>query len=97
MKQREVAIPPERKVYIVTAVERLLKLYEATKSRKDPEDRKVEKQPAKKPLPQSTFLCKVVGLTPTGRTTVATLRLNRPLILAIRAEEAVRGRHPPRR
>jgi hypothetical protein len=37
----------------------------------------------------------VVGLTPTGRTTVATLRLNRPLILAIRAEEAVRGRHPP--
>jgi hypothetical protein len=37
----------------------------------------------------------VVGLTPTGRTTVATLRLNRPLILAIRAEEAVRGQHPP--
>jgi len=39
----------------------------------------------------------VVGLTPTGRATVATLRLNRPLILAIRAEEAVRGRHPPPR
>jgi HNH endonuclease len=39
----------------------------------------------------------VVGLTPTGRTTIATLRLNRPLILAIRAEEAIRGRHPPHR
>jgi hypothetical protein len=39
----------------------------------------------------------VVGLTPTGRTTVASLSLNRPLILAIRAEEAARGRQPPRR
>jgi hypothetical protein len=39
----------------------------------------------------------VVGLTPTGRTTVAALSLNRPLILAIRVEEALRGRHPPRR
>ena len=38
----------------------------------------------------------VVGLTPTGRTTVASLRLNRSSILAIRAEESVRGRHPPR-
>jgi HNH endonuclease len=38
----------------------------------------------------------VVGLTPTGRTTVASLRLNRPTILAIRAEEAAHGRHPPR-
>ena len=37
----------------------------------------------------------VVGLTPTGRTTVAALRLNRPSILAIRGEEATRGRHPP--
>ena len=35
----------------------------------------------------------VVGLTPTGRTTVAALRLNRPLILSIRAEEAILGRH----
>lgn len=37
----------------------------------------------------------VLALTPTGRTTVVLLRLNRPSILAIRAEEAVRGRHPP--
>jgi hypothetical protein len=37
----------------------------------------------------------MVGWTPTGRATIATLRLNRPLILAIRAEEAARGRHPP--
>jgi hypothetical protein len=39
---------------------------------------------------------RVVGVTPTGRATVAALRMNRPLILAIRAEEAQRGRHPPR-
>ena len=37
----------------------------------------------------------VVGLTPTGRATVAALSMNRPLALAIRREEAVRGRHPP--
>src|SRR4051794_6375275 len=37
----------------------------------------------------------VIGLTPTGRATVAALQMNRPLILAIRQEEAVRGRHPP--
>ena len=40
---------------------------------------------------------RVVGLTPTGRATVDALRMNRPLILAIRAEEAVRGRHLPGR
>jgi HNH endonuclease len=40
---------------------------------------------------------RVVGLTPTGRATIATLQLNRPPILAIRAEEMVRGRHPPPR
>ena len=34
-------------------------------------------------------------LTPTGRATVATLAMNRPLIVAIRAEESARGRHPP--
>ena len=34
------------------------------------------------------------GLTPIGRATVATLRLNRPLIIEIRREEALRGRHP---
>lgn len=37
----------------------------------------------------------VVGLTPTGRATVAALELNRALILAIRREEAERDRHPP--
>lgn len=37
----------------------------------------------------------VRGLTPTGRATVELLRLNRPLILAIREEEMARGRHPP--
>jgi hypothetical protein len=37
----------------------------------------------------------VIGLTPTGRATVEALRMNRPRIQAIRAEEAVRGRHPP--
>jgi hypothetical protein len=38
---------------------------------------------------------RVVPLTPTGRATVALLAMNRPLILAIRQEEAARGRHPP--
>jgi hypothetical protein len=37
----------------------------------------------------------VIGLTPTGRATVIALQMNRPLVLAIRAEEAARGRHPP--
>lgn len=36
------------------------------------------------------------ALTAIGRATIAALRLNRPLILAIRSEEALRGRHPPR-
>lgn len=35
---------------------------------------------------------RIVGLTPTGRATVAALQMNRPLILAIRQEEALRGR-----
>ena len=34
---------------------------------------------------------RIVGLTPTGRATVAALQMNRPLILAIRQEEAARG------
>ena len=38
---------------------------------------------------------RVGALTPTGRVTVATLALNRPLIVAIRQEETARGRHPP--
>ncbi len=37
----------------------------------------------------------VRGLTPTGRATVDALKMNRPLILAIRSEETLRGRHPP--
>ena len=38
---------------------------------------------------------RVAPLTATGRVTVAALAMNRPLILAIRQEEAARGRHPP--
>jgi hypothetical protein len=38
---------------------------------------------------------RIVPLTPTGRATVVALALNRPLILAIRQEEAARSRHPP--
>ena len=38
---------------------------------------------------------RVVGRTATGRATMEALQMNRPLILAIRAEEAERGRHPP--
>lgn len=34
------------------------------------------------------------GLTPIGRATVAALQMNRPLILAIREEEKMIGRHP---
>ena len=37
----------------------------------------------------------VEGRTPTGRATIATLNLNRAIILAIREEEIERGRHPP--
>jgi hypothetical protein len=37
----------------------------------------------------------IIGLTPTGRATVAALRMNRRLILSIRQEETLRGRHPP--
>lgn len=38
---------------------------------------------------------RVVGLTETGIATISVLGMNRPLILAIRREEAIRGRHPP--
>jgi hypothetical protein len=38
---------------------------------------------------------RMLPLTPIGRATVAALALNRPLILAIRQEEAARGHHPP--
>ncbi|AFY81296.1 HNH endonuclease [Oscillatoria acuminata] len=37
----------------------------------------------------------VMGLTATGRATVKALNLNRSTLLAIRAEEELRGRHPP--
>ncbi|QDV32994.1 HNH endonuclease [Tautonia plasticadhaerens] len=37
----------------------------------------------------------VVPLTTTGRATVAALAMNRPMAVAIRREEAERGRHPP--
>jgi hypothetical protein len=38
----------------------------------------------------------VTGLTESGRATVEALRMNRPLVLEIRVEEAARNRHPPR-
>jgi hypothetical protein len=37
----------------------------------------------------------VFGITPTGRATADALRMNRGLVLGIRGEEALRGRHPP--
>jgi len=37
----------------------------------------------------------LVGLTPTGRSTIVALDLNRSTMLAIRAEEELLGRHPP--
>jgi hypothetical protein len=37
----------------------------------------------------------VLGLTPTGHATVDALKMNCLLILAIRYEESLRGRHPP--
>jgi len=37
---------------------------------------------------------RLIGLTGTGRATISALEMNRPLILAIRYEEAKRGRHP---
>ncbi|HEY0790581.1 MAG TPA: HNH endonuclease signature motif containing protein [Chthoniobacterales bacterium] len=37
----------------------------------------------------------VIGLTPTGRATVAALQMNRPLAWAIRKEETFHRRHPP--
>ncbi|MEM7585817.1 MAG: HNH endonuclease signature motif containing protein [Acidobacteriota bacterium] len=37
----------------------------------------------------------LVGTSATGRATIDALRMNRPLILAIREEEKLLGRHPP--
>ena len=39
---------------------------------------------------------RVTGLTPTVRATVDLLKMNRALIVAIRAEERLHGRHPPK-
>jgi hypothetical protein len=39
----------------------------------------------------------ILGTTATGRATVAALQMNRPLMRAIRREEAERGRFPPPR
>ena len=36
----------------------------------------------------------LTGLSPTGRGTIEALKMNRPLILAIREEENLLGRHP---
>ena len=36
----------------------------------------------------------LVGITAIGRATIHTLRMNRPVIIAIRAEEKYFGRHP---
>ena len=38
----------------------------------------------------------VIGLTATARATVDLLKMNRALIVAIRAEERLHGRHPPK-
>ena len=38
----------------------------------------------------------VIGLTPTGRASILALDMNRPLILAIRREEVLLGRHLPK-
>lgn len=37
----------------------------------------------------------LVGLTPTGRTTIAALQLNRPMLVAARRRWALAGWHPP--
>ena len=38
---------------------------------------------------------RLVGKTPTGRATIVALKMNRPVILAIRSEEVLLDRHPP--
>jgi len=38
---------------------------------------------------------RILGLTPTGRATLSALRMNRPLILAIREGEVMRNRRSP--
>ncbi|MBG1259992.1 HNH endonuclease [Nostoc commune] len=43
----------------------------------------------------STDTLSIIGLTPTGRATVAALAFNRPRIINIRAADREIGRHPP--
>lgn len=38
---------------------------------------------------------RIVGHSKSGRATVEALKMNRPILLAIRAEERMIGRHPP--
>jgi HNH endonuclease len=38
----------------------------------------------------------VVGLSPVGRATIHALQLNRPMMVAIRSEEVIFDRHPPK-
>jgi HNH endonuclease len=38
----------------------------------------------------------VIGLTVTGRATIAALKMNRAIMLEIRKEEVLLGRHPPK-
>lgn len=38
--------------------------------------------------------CVLNGISPSGRATVAALRMNREIAVSIRREEALRGRHP---
>jgi hypothetical protein len=39
---------------------------------------------------------RVAGISPSGRATVLLLKMNRALVVAIRKEERVHGRHPPK-
>ncbi|MHC5611853.1 MAG: hypothetical protein ACYTXA_12765 [Nostoc sp.] len=43
----------------------------------------------------STDTLSIIGLTPTGRATVAALAFNRARIINIRAADREIGRHPP--
>jgi hypothetical protein len=40
--------------------------------------------------------CELAGISATGRVTVQALAMNRPIIVSIRREESLRGRHPPK-
>lgn len=40
--------------------------------------------------------CELVGISDAGRATVQALAMNRPIIVSIRREESLHGRHPPK-